>query len=255
MLNRLADKRVADKTVSNRTLIIARHDFFVDGIMSILNAGTIAGDIVCVSPGEPCMRHFVGSPPDFLLIQENAKPEPFEDFVREMVNGFPGMRLLVFGESMSDDYLHRIIQAGAHGYFNEKMNAEHILMGLEAVSAGRYWVERHIMERFISDRSMLDGIQGRVCRLGDRLTQREAEVLELILHGLSTGEIAERIFLSSQGVKAHLTTLFRKFNVKNRSQLILSVLDEISPVESISRMIRENLRDYRQPEQQIAAQR
>ncbi len=255
MLTRLADRQVANKAAGNKTLIIARQDFFVDGIMRILNTATIAGNIVCVSPGEPCMRHFVGSAPDFLLIQENAKPEPFEDFIREMVNGFPGMHLLVFGQSMSDDYLHRIIHAGAHGYFNEKMNAEHILMGLEAVSNGQYWVERHIMERFISDRSMLDGIQGRVRRLDDRLTQREAEVLELILQGLSTGEIAERIFLSSQGVKAHLTTLFRKFNVKNRSQLILSVLDEISPVESITGLIRESLRDCRQPEQQVALQR
>ena len=254
MLTRLADRQVAGGKVSNRTLIVARKDFFVDGIVRILDAGTIAGNIVCVSPGEPCMRHFVGSPPDFLLIQENAKPEPFEDFVREMVNGFPGMHLLVFGQSMSDDYLHRIIQAGAHGYFNEKMNAEHILKGLEAVRNGQYWVERHIMERFISDRSLLDGIQGRVMRLGDRLTPREAEVLELILEGLSTGEIAGRIFLSNQGVKAHLTTLFRKFNVKNRSQLILAVLDKISPVESITGLIRQGLQDSRQLEQQVAAQ-
>lgn len=255
MLTRLADRQAADVKVTNKTLIIARKDFFVDGIVRILNGGTIAGNIVCVSPGEPCMRHFVGSPPDFLLIQENAKPEPFEDFIREMVSGFPGMRLLVFGQSMSDDYLHRIIHAGAHGYFNEKMNAGHILKGLEVVRSGRYWVERHIMERFISDRSMLDGIQGRVSRLGERLTQREAEVLELILEGLSTGEIAERIFLSNQGVKAHLTTLFRKFNVKNRSQLILAVLDEASPVQSIAGLVRECLQDSRQQEQQLAAQR
>ncbi len=247
--------RVTGGKISNKTLIIARQDFFVDGIVRILNTSTIAGNIVCVSPGEPCMRHFVGSPPSFLLIQEDSRPEPVEDFIRGMVKGFPDMHVLVFGQSMPDDYLYRIIQAGAHGYFNEKMNAGHILMGLEAVSNGHYWAERHIMERFISDQSLLDGIQDRVRNLDERLTVREAEVLELIMQGLSTGEIAECIFLSNQGVKAHLTTLFRKFNVKNRSQLILAVLDEVSPVESITGLFRQGLQDCRQSEQQIAAQR
>ena len=245
--------RGTDKTSANKTLIIAHQDFFVDGIMRILKTSSVAGNIVCVSPGEPCMRHFVGQCPDFLLIQENAKPEPFEDFVREMVDGFPDMRLLVFGQSMSDDYLYRIIQAGAHGYFNEKMSGDHILMALSAVSNGQYWIERHIMERFINARSLQESIYSRARVLGERLTTRELEVLELVLQGLSTGEIAARIFLSHQGVKAHLTTLFRKFNVKNRPQLILSALDEVSPVESITSIFQQGLQAYRLPEQKVAS--
>jgi len=237
----------------NRTLIVARQDFFVDGIVRILKSSRAAGTIVCVEPGEPCMRHFVADCPDFLLIQEHAKPEPFEDFVSEMVEGFPDMRLLVFGQAMSDDYLYRIIKAGAHGYFNEKMSGEHIIQAMHAVSKGDYWIERHIMQRFITERSVLDGINVRVRMLGERLTVREGEVLELVLQGLSTGEIAERISLSHQGVKAHLTTLFRKFSVKNRSQLILSALDEVSPVESITGLFQQGLQAFRHPEEQQSA--
>jgi len=251
----MATQEMAPRTDGrpNKTLIVARQDFFVDGIVRILKSSSMSGNIICVSPGEPCMRHFVGHYPDFLLIQENAKPEPFEDFVREMVEGFPRMRLLVFGQSMSDDYLFRIIQAGAHGYFNEKMSGEHILRALDAVRRGEFWVERHIMKRFINSHSLHDSIQLRVRIMGERLTPRELEVLELVLQGLSTGEIAERIFLSHQGVKAHLTTLFRKFNVKNRSQLILSALDEVSPVDSITELFQQSLQAYRLPDQGMVA--
>lgn len=237
----------------NKTLIVARQDYFVDGIVRLLKSTPTAGTIVCVEPGEPCTRHFVGGHPDFLLIQDNAKPEPFDEFIREMVEGFPGMRLLVFGQSMSDDYLYRLIQAGAHGYFNEKMTGEHIIQALDAVSRNEYWIERRIMQRFITEQSLLNDIAGRVRVLGERLTPREVEVLELVLQGLSTGEIAERIFLSHQGVKAHLTALFRKFKVKNRSQLILSALDEVSPVESITGLFQQGLQAFRQPEPQSAA--
>lgn len=236
----------------NRTLIVARQDFFVDGIVRILKTSPIAGSIICLEPGEPCTRYFVGGNPDFLLIQDNAKPEPFEEFIREMVEGFPGMRLLVFGQSMSDDYLYRLVQAGVHGYFNERMNGDHIIQALDAVSHGEYWIERHIMQRFVTGQSVMNDISKRVKQLGERLTPRELEVLELVLQGLSTGEIAERIFLSHQGVKAHLTSLFRKFNVKNRSQLILVALDEVSPVESITGLFQQGLQAFRQPEPQSA---
>jgi DNA-binding CsgD family transcriptional regulator len=84
-----------------------------------------------------------------------------------------------------------------------------------------------------------------VVSLSRRLTNREAEVLSLVMTGLSTSEIAERIFLSHQGVKAHLTTLFRKFEVKNRSQLILRALDEVSPVDSITRLVQDGLQASR----------
>jgi len=115
-------KVVASK--EQHVLIIGRPEIFVDGIVGILEAGNPDYRVTCVAPGAPCMRYFVGDGPDYLLIQDTAKPEPFEDFVTEMVEGFPGLRLLVFGQKMSDDFLYRILSAGAHGYFNERMSGD-----------------------------------------------------------------------------------------------------------------------------------
>lgn len=228
-----------------RVLLIANRDEFVDDIIHSLKSSKVDLSIECVAPGDPCARYFAGDCPDLLLLQEKSKPDPFEDFVREMTEGFPGLRVLVFGRSMSDDYLYRVINAGAHGYINEKMQGKHMLAALDAVGNGSLWVERHIMERFIVNDSLVDGIHSRVSSLSRRLTNREAEVLSLVMTGMSTSEIAERIFLSHQGVKAHLTTLFRKFEVKNRSQLILRALDEVSPVGSITRLVQEGLQASR----------
>lgn len=232
---------VKTAVVPTRILLIARRDLFVDGIIRILESIGSSIDVTCVAPGEPCAGHFAANYPDLLLLQENAKRGPIEDFIQEMIEGFPGLRLLMFGQQMSDDYLYRVVRAGAHGYINEKMNGAHMADALNTVLDGRYWVERHIMERFIADRSMVDGVYTRVREMGGRLTTRESEVLELIIEGLSTSEIAERVFLSHQGVKAHLTTLFRKFEVKNRSQLILAALNEVSPIENITGLMQQGL--------------
>jgi DNA-binding NarL/FixJ family response regulator len=237
--------RVAGEPKRTWVLMIAIRDQFVDEIIRILESSDDNLSVTCVAPDDPCARYFAGECPDLLLLQEKSKPDPFEDFVREMVEGFPGLRVLVIGQSMSDDYLYRVINAGASGYINEKMQAEHMLAALDAVRKGSLWVERHIMERFIVDNSLVDGIYSRVASLSRRLTNREAEVLSLVMAGLSTREIAERVFLSHQGVKAHLTTLFRKFEVKNRSQLILRALDEVSPVHSITSLVQDGLQASR----------
>ena len=230
---------------STSVLIIAGRDLFVDGIIRILESTDNQVNVTCVAPGEPSAAYFSGGCPDLLLLHEDAATGPFEDFVREMVEGFPGLRVLIFGRTMTDDFLYRIIHAGAHGYINENMNGKHMIDALDAVRDGRYWIERHIMERFISDCSLVDGIHTRVQSLSERLTNREAEVLGFIMMGLSTSEIAERVFLSHQGVKAHLTTLFRKFEVRNRSQLILRALDEVSPVDSITSLMQQGLKASR----------
>jgi len=228
-----------------RILIIARRDVLVDGITRIMESSADDIQVTCIAPGEPCTCYFSDESPDFLLLQEKSKPEPFEDFVREIIGGFPNLPLLVFGQSMSDDYLCRVIQAGARGYINEKMNGKHMIQALKVVSEGGYWIERHIMERFIANRSLIDGYHSKVQLMGERLTCRENEILELIMMGLSTSEIAARVFLSHQGVKAHLTRLYRKFDARNRSQLILRALDEASPVESVTGLMQQCLQAAR----------
>ena len=245
MLNQYHEQRRSGDDAAAHVLIIGQPGGYVDRITQILESSEETYAVSCITPIEPCSQYFVGGPPDILLIQDNAKPGQFEDFLAEMVTGYDTMRVIVFGQSMPDDYLFRIVDAGVHGYINERMSDEHILGAVNAVMAGKYWIERHVMEMFIASRSVRDHMRTRVTALGERLTNRETEVLSLVMEGLSTSEIADKVFLSHQGVKAHLTALFRKFNVRNRPQLILSALDEVSPVSQMTKLVQQELQTSR----------
>ncbi len=98
------------------------------------------------------------------------------------------------------------------------------------------------MYKFVSDKSTQDKIEENIAALSINLSPRESAVLELILEGMTTNDIAERIFLSHQGVKAHLTSLFRKFEVKNRAQLIIHAMDIVCPVDSLATMAGKGLK-------------
>ncbi len=226
-------------------LIIARPDFAVDGMVSLLNHHKNRYQVNCVHPDMFSAQLVTDSCPDILLLNSNISSDSIEVYFHEIQKACERTIVLLFGHGMDDNYLYSAMRAGARGYLNENMRGEHLTTALDTVLDGGYWAERHILCQFISDKSVHDKIDENVKALSEQLTNRESEVLELILEGMTTNEIAERIFLSHQGVKAHLTNLFRKFGVKNRTQLILKVLDSIAPVPSISDLAEKGLRELR----------
>lgn len=227
--------------VNSKVLIAARKGIAVDGIVNILESRENACRVSCVEPGMSCLRKLSASAPDILLLHTSAATQPVGEFISAVLEEYPALRVLLFGNGLQDDYLFEAVSAGIHGYINEPMNGEHLVRAIRAMERGEYWVERHIMARFIPAGSIKASIEARTEDLGKRLSSRENQVLALIMRGLPTKDIAEQLFLSHQGVKAHLTNLFRKFGVKNRAQLILTVIDEVSPVGSLSGMVHDGL--------------
>ncbi len=229
-----------------RIAIVAHHDFSIDGLRSILASHERELRITCMEPGDTCLPRLIAAAPDVLMIQNEALDDPAERFVRGILDAHPGIRILVFGRDMNDEHLYRLVHAGAHGYINERMGGDHIKHALEAVIDGHTWIERHIMERFISmqhdtDRLIESRFHANIERLCADLTRRETEILCQVIQGLAIKQIAERVHLSHQGVKMHLAKLFRKFGVTNRNQLILATFDHISPGEDLTRLLRDGL--------------
>jgi DNA-binding NarL/FixJ family response regulator len=232
-----------------RIVIVGHQDFSLDSLASMLESQDNNYLVSCIEPGDASMAKFVAAEPDVLLIQNEVLKEPIEQFIHSIQEEYPDIRLLVFGKNMDDDHLYRLVRCGVHGYVNERMSGDHIKHALESVIAGKTWVERHIMERFISTQYDLDEVvesqfYTKIEQLCANLTRRETEILCEVIKGLAIKQIAEEVHLSHQGVKMHLAKLFRKFKVSNRNQLILAAFDEISPVKDLSFLLRNGLANH-----------
>ena len=202
--------------------------------------------VACVEPGDKCWQVFQEEKPDVLLLHADAVTAPMHEFIAEIHNKLPSIRIIVFGQKMSRPFLFDIVMAGVDGYINDKMSGAHVLKAIESVMDGRLWVERIILEdmavhaqqmqKFV-ERSILEKIDS--VRL--HLTDREAMVLRLVLEGMVTKQIAAVMSVSEQGVKLHLSHMFAKFNVTNRSQLILHMYLRVCPVANMIRLFRMSL--------------
>ena len=226
--------------------IVGHNDFSTDSLASMLGSQNAGYLVTCVTPDDSFLTRLATTEPDVLLIQNGALKTPIEQFIQDLQDTYPDIRLLVFGKNLDDDYLYRLVRCGVHGYINERMNGDHIKRALESVISGHTWIERHIMERFISTQHDFDSIMesqfyARIDLMCTNLSRREIEILCEVVKGLAIKQIAARVHLSHQGVKMHLAKLFRKFNVANRNQLILATFDAISPVGDLSALLRSGL--------------
>ena len=141
---------------------------------------------------------------------------------RRIKKALPGTEVVMLTVSVSDADLFAALQAGASGYLLKDMDSDRLASALRGVLAGEAALPRRLTARVISAlRAASDGGNGiGPPRLTDRLTERELEVVDLLLEGLSTGEIAFRLGMSPVTVRRHISAIVRKTGADDRRNAV-----------------------------------
>jgi DNA-binding NarL/FixJ family response regulator len=129
----------------------------------------------------------------------------------------PQFQLIVLGSETGDDYIQRVIGAGAKGYLTLTAQEADIRMAITMVSDGSVWAPRRVLSRLLDRQPG----SGKALAPRPRYTAREIQVLTLLHAGHSNREIAESLGIYEGTVKAHLGRLMRKVGVSNRTALTL----------------------------------
>ena len=140
---------------------------------------------------------------------------------REICAQLPDTAIVMLTISRNDDDLFDALRAGASGYLLKDMDPARLGAALDGVLAGEAALPRSLTARVI------DEFRGRGRRrlpfTGERgaaLTSREWEVLDLMRDGLSTAEIAERLFVSRVTVRRHVSGILQKLQVGSREEAL-----------------------------------
>jgi DNA-binding NarL/FixJ family response regulator len=131
-----------------------------------------------------------------------------------------GPRILVLTTFDLDDYVYDALQAGASGFLLKDVRAETLFEAVRVVASGDALLSPAITRRLISEFARLRPRQVRPEALS-ALTPRETEILGLVAEGLSNGEIAERLVLSDETVKTHVSHVLRKLGLRDRAQAVV----------------------------------
>jgi DNA-binding NarL/FixJ family response regulator len=157
-----------------------------------------------------------GNELDMVLLGLHHPVESFELLAR-LRSARPKLRLIVMGSETDQETILCAIAAGAKGYLEETATPEQVMQCIEVVESGSIWAPRRILSTFI-DR-MLHASGKPVLRHDFNFTDRERQVLRLLVAARSNREIGTALGIEERTVKAYVARLMRKVGVENRIAL------------------------------------
>ncbi|MBQ4122562.1 response regulator transcription factor [bacterium] len=146
----------------------------------------------------------------------------------------PNIKILIFTSRESEDDVFDSLSAGADGYIMKGANEEQMINAIRAVAEGTAWLDPAIARLVLSNvrkqttskvASVLDSNKV-VSKNVYGLTDRELEVLALIVEGMNNIEISKKLFITLSTAKAHVHSILQKLYVSNRTQATIQAVKE-----------------------------
>ncbi len=197
-----------------KVLLVDDHEMVRIGLAAVL--GTEEGIEVVgeASNGPEGIRLAQQYRPDVVLMDLVMDGMDGIETTRRLLQLVPECKVIVLTSFLDDDKLYPVIEAGAFSYLLKTSRAAEIAQAIRSAAKGQPILESQvaskIMHRFREPKP--------VAALHVELTEREMEVLCLIAQGKSNQETADLLFIGIKTVKFHVTNIFVKLNVEDRTQ-------------------------------------
>jgi DNA-binding NarL/FixJ family response regulator len=136
-----------------------------------------------------------------------------------------GPRVLMLTTFDLDEYVYDALSAGASGFLLKDVTAERLFDAVRVVAAGDALLAPAVTRRLIGEFARLRPRLAPAPESLRELTPRETEVLRLVAEGLSNGEIAERLVLSEETVKTHVSRVLMKLGLRDRTQAVVTAYE------------------------------
>ena len=195
-----------------KLLVVDDHPTFRMGLVALVESQPDMTVVAEAGDGLMAMTLFRQKKPDVVLMDLRMPGQGGVETILALLKEFPGAHIIVVTTYDLDEDIFRAIQAGAKSYLLKDMPREQIIETIRSVHRGKHKLPPGVLSR-LEERS----------RRQD-LTEREMEILQLIVKGRSNKEISSALFISEDTVKYHLKTLFTKLGVQDRTEAAISAV-------------------------------
>ncbi len=196
-----------------RLLVVDDHPAFRMGLIALVESEPDITVVAEASDGRTALELYRKEKPDIVLMDLRLGPEfSGVEAIMALRKEFPECRVIVVTTYDADEDIYRAVQSGAQSYLLKDMPKKDIVSAIRAVHAGERPLPPAVANR----------LANRLRR--ENLTQRELEVLQLIVKGRSNKEIAAALFISEDTVKSRLKSLFTKLDVQDRTEAAITAV-------------------------------
>jgi len=205
-----------------RIIIADDHSLIRKGLRTMIELESDMQVIGEAADGQELLDFLRSEQPDLIVMDISMPRVNGIEAVQEVVENYPKIRILMLTMHRNSQYFYNAISAGAHGYLMKDDSDTELLTAIRTVQSGKTYVSpqlsKEVTDEMISafrDHRELPIIQ---------LTDREREVLQLVVKGYTSKKMAGILCLSPRTVDHHRAKLLKKFKMKNTVDLVKHVV-------------------------------
>ncbi len=195
-----------------RILVVEDHGIVRQGIISILQLHDDFEVVAEAKDGLEAVNLHAERQPDITLMDLRMPNLEGANAIAQIREQSPDAKIIILTTYDTDEDIYRGLKAGARGYILKDADFEDLVNAVRTVHSGKRYIPPDVAMK-LADRMDVDD-----------LTEREQDVLKLLVLGTSTTALAEALNISEGTVKFHINHIFQKLGVNDRTQAVVTAL-------------------------------
>ena len=200
-----------------RVLVADDHTIVRQGLVGILKASDEVEVVGEAADGAEAVEKATKLKPDVVVLDVSMPHLSGLEAARRIREALPATRILVLTMHDDEEYVLKMVRAGASGYLLKDSAASELIAGIRALKAGKVYFGPHasraLADAYQSDRPLPEDPY-------QRLTDREREVFQLVVEGKTNAQIADMLCISPKTVDNHRTRLMEKLGIHGTADLV-----------------------------------
>jgi len=203
-----------------RILIAEDHAMIREGLKQLLEMEPDLKVVAVAADGRQAVDAYASMRPDVVLMDVNMPRMNGLEAIREIREKDAEARVLMLTIHQDREYLFKALELGAMGYVLKDAESRVLVEAIRTIHAGQTYIHSSMARELITEFKRIKSGDDNPNQLSDR----ERDVLKLLAKGLVNREIANQLFISEKTVKNHISNIFRKLDVQDRTQAAVYAL-------------------------------
>jgi two-component system, NarL family, invasion response regulator UvrY len=197
-----------------RILLVDDHELVRTGLEALLNAAEDMSVVGVAPSGEGAVNEVVKLSPDVVLMDVNMPGIGGVEACRRILRHDPEVKIIAISVHNDGPIPQQLLKLGVMGFISKGSSLEEMILAIRKVMTGKRYLCTEVANNLA-----IQGLSGSLESPFAKLSQREAEVVTLILQGKSIQEMADMLVLSDKTVNTYRYRLYEKLQVKNDVEL------------------------------------
>ncbi|OGO59261.1 MAG: hypothetical protein A2025_03745 [Chloroflexi bacterium RBG_19FT_COMBO_47_15] len=204
-----------------KVLLVDNEEVFREGLAKLLEDQPHIEIVYHCSSGKEAVEKGLDTKPDVIIVSSQISDGDAIETVKEMQKRSPEAKIAMIARPEERVNPLQILKSGAKAYLAKNISATDLVKSIELISSGRIIVSPVFADKFLDEISATEkDDSSKAIDTQSSPSDREMEIVRLIVEGCTNKEIAQKLFIAENTVKVHVKNILTKLELRNRQQLV-----------------------------------